>query len=72
MDGDKRTNLLAMGREAIFKGIDSNGMHSQFMGRTKNANRNFLGVDRVKFDRFENGAGLTPLFATRIFVNGPE
>jgi hypothetical protein len=42
MDGDKRTNLLTMSREAIFKRIDSNGMHSQFMGRAENANRDFL------------------------------
>ena len=57
MDGYKRTNLLTMSREAIFKRINSNGMHCQFMGRTENADRNFLGVDRIKFDHSEKGAG---------------
>ena len=57
MESAKRTNLLTMSREAIFKRIDSDGMHRQFMGRTENADRNFLGVDRVKFDHFEKGAG---------------
>ena len=57
MDSDKLTNLLTMSREAIFKRIYSNGMHCQFMGRAENADRNFLGADRVKFDRFEKGTG---------------
>ena len=43
------------------------------MGRTKNTDRDFLGVDRVKLGDFEDAVGgLTPLFATRILVNGPE
>ena len=57
MNGDKHTNLLTMSREAIFIRIDSNSMHSQLMGRTKNANRDFLGVDRIKIDHFEKGVG---------------
>ena len=40
---DKGADLLTMSREAIFERIDGDGMHSQFMGRTKNANRDFLG-----------------------------
>ena len=35
-------DLLTMGRQTIFKGVDRDSMHSQFMGRTKNANRDFL------------------------------
>ena len=70
---EKRTDLLTMSREAIFIRIDGNCMHSQFMGRTKNTDRDFLGVDRVKLGDFEDAVGgLTPLFATRILVNGPE
>ena len=71
---NKGADLLTMSREAIFERIDSNGMHSQFMGRTKNTDRNFLeSKSHFSFELLEKGAGgFTPLFATRILVNGPE
>ena len=59
-----------MSRQPILVGKDGDGVHSEFMGSTEDADCNFLEIDEHS-PTILRAMRRTPRLATRILVNGP-